>query len=168
MTNIELPESLSIKVTDISRDTTHAGLGSHVSLEFTNGFGASIIRGPYSYGGPEGSYEMAVLKNGDLHYENPVANGDVRGWLSESDVLELLEQISNFNATILGEYARADELRLVDLTYLDIRNQIFALSGFDPSAFSDDEDEAIDFDVRMTLRSLFRVAEDAKDRIRER
>jgi hypothetical protein len=47
-----------------------------------------------SYGGKNGLYELAVLdSNGELHYDNPVANGDVVGYLSEEDVTKLLEQI---------------------------------------------------------------------------
>jgi hypothetical protein len=40
-----------------------------------------------------GLYELAVLKDDELHYDNPVANGDVRGFLTEDAVTELLIQI---------------------------------------------------------------------------
>ena len=29
--------------------------------KFPNGYGASVIKGPYSYGGPDGLWELAVL-----------------------------------------------------------------------------------------------------------
>ena len=32
---------------------------------FPNGFGASVISGKYSYGGPEGLYELAVLRGNE-------------------------------------------------------------------------------------------------------
>jgi hypothetical protein len=68
--------------------------GIQCRIQFDNGYGASIVSHNYSYGGKEGLYELAVLdENGKLHYDNPVANGDVRGYLNESEVTELLKQI---------------------------------------------------------------------------
>jgi hypothetical protein len=68
--------------------------GVQCRIQFDNGYGASIVRHNYSYGGKEGLYELAVLDdNGKLHYDNPVANGDVRGYLNESEITELLKQI---------------------------------------------------------------------------
>jgi hypothetical protein len=63
-------------------------------IQFDNGYGASIVSHNYSYGGKEGLYEIAVLdENGKIHYDNPVANGDVRGYLKPEEVTELLKQI---------------------------------------------------------------------------
>jgi hypothetical protein len=68
--------------------------GVQCRIQFDNGYGASIVRHNYSYGGKEGLYELAVLnENGNIHYDNPVANGNVRGYLNESEVTELLKQI---------------------------------------------------------------------------
>jgi len=62
---------------------------------FDNGYGASVVIGPHTYGGEDGLYELAVLdSNGNLTYETPVT-GDVEGYLSEDDVTKLLEQIQN-------------------------------------------------------------------------
>ena len=59
----------------------YGGIISRIS--FDNGYGASVVKGPMSYGGKNGLYELAVLdSNGELHYDNPVANGDVVGYLS--------------------------------------------------------------------------------------
>lgn len=64
-------------------------------VQFDNGYGASVVKGPMSYGGKDGLYELAVLdSNGDLTYETPVTS-DVEGYLSEDDVTRLLEQIQN-------------------------------------------------------------------------
>ena len=61
--------------------------------KFENGRGASVIRGPYSYGGEEGFYELAVLdENGHLDYATPITNG-VIGWLKWEEVIELLRKI---------------------------------------------------------------------------
>lgn len=61
-------------------------------FQFSNGYGASVIRNHLSYGGPEGFYELAVLKDGKIIYDTPVTN-DVVGWLNKNDVAELLKQI---------------------------------------------------------------------------
>jgi hypothetical protein len=62
---------------------------------FDNGYGASVVVGPHTYGGEDGLYELAVLgKDGHLTYETPVTS-DVEGYLSEDDVTKLLEQIQN-------------------------------------------------------------------------
>ena len=64
-------------------------------IMFDNGYGASVVVGPYTYGGEDGLYELAVLdSNGKLTYETPVTD-DVEGYLSEDDVTKLMEQIQN-------------------------------------------------------------------------
>lgn len=74
------------------------GVGIQARVQFDNGFGASIVKGPYTYGGPEGLYEIAVLdKNGSLTYETPITN-DVLGHLTEDDVTNILSQIQNLQS----------------------------------------------------------------------
>jgi hypothetical protein len=69
----------------------YGGIISRIS--FDNGYGASVVKGPMSYGGKNDLYELAVLdSNGELTYDTPVTN-DVEGYLSEEDVTKLLEQI---------------------------------------------------------------------------
>ena len=64
-------------------------------ITFENGYGASVVRGEYTYGGKDGLYELAVLdSNGDLTYETPITS-DVEGYLSEDDVTVLMKQIQN-------------------------------------------------------------------------
>ena len=60
-------------------------------IAFDNGYGASVVKHQYSYGGNKGLYELAVLdSNGNLHYDNPVAQGDVVGYLREEDVTDAM------------------------------------------------------------------------------
>ena len=60
---------------------------------FDNGYGASIVKGPYSYGGADGLYELAVIgKDGQVTYDTPIT-GDTIGYLTQEDVTKLLEQI---------------------------------------------------------------------------
>jgi hypothetical protein len=47
-------------------------------ITFDNGYGASVVRHEYSYGGKDGLYELAVLdKNGDLCYDTPITDDAV-------------------------------------------------------------------------------------------
>lgn len=68
-------------------------VGIYTRIHFKNGFGASVVRHDRSYGNKDGLYEMAVLFNNEIHYDNPVANGDVIGYLTEEKVTELLIEI---------------------------------------------------------------------------
>lgn len=65
-------------------------------IYFDNGYGASVVKHKFSYGGESGLYELAVLLDNELHYANSVAQGDVRGHLTEEEVSELLVEIQNF------------------------------------------------------------------------
>ena len=74
-------------------------VGKKARIQFDNGWGASVVCHNYSYGGKNGLYELAVLNStGDLVYDNTVADGDVRGYLSEEEVSDLLIQIQKFNS----------------------------------------------------------------------
>lgn len=72
--------------------------GEQLLHRFENGFGASQIRHSMSYGGPQGFWEVAVIKwNGDkwdITYDTPITD-DVIGWLDGREVNLLLETISN-------------------------------------------------------------------------
>ena len=56
---------------------------------FPNGWGVSVITGKGAYG----KLELAVLRDGDLHYANPVALGDMRRYLTEDDVEALMSEV---------------------------------------------------------------------------
>ena len=61
--------------------------------EFENGYGASVIKHDYSYGGKQGLYEIAVLDStGDLCYSTPITD-DVVGHATEETVLDTLHRI---------------------------------------------------------------------------
>ena len=59
---------------------------------FGNGFGASVVRGEYTYGGPQGLWEVAILRDGEQCYDTKIAP-DVVGWLDENEVAEMLGRI---------------------------------------------------------------------------
>ena len=59
---------------------------------FRNGYGASVIRGPRTYGGEEGTWELAVLKQGSICDKTPITD-DVIGGITDDEVIELLQRI---------------------------------------------------------------------------
>ena len=71
------------------------GVGVRAVMKFENGYCASVVSTPYSYGGDNGLYELAVLDSeGNLTYDTPVTS-DVEGHLTKSDVTRLMEQIQS-------------------------------------------------------------------------
>lgn len=69
------------------------GIGEQCIVQFPNGYGASIVKNEYSYGGKEGLYELAVFgKDGGITYDTPVTD-DVLGYLTEEDVTNNLKKI---------------------------------------------------------------------------
>lgn len=66
--------------------------GVQCIVNFDNGFGASIVKHDYSYGGKDGLYELAVLNDNGLVYDTPITD-DVLGYLTPKDVTEVLIKI---------------------------------------------------------------------------
>ena len=85
---------------DLPFDEMHDGVGA--VLEFNNGYGVSVVRHQYSYGGDVGLYELAVLLDGSLCY-NTYITDDVEGHLSESDVSELMVQVQALKPNLQKE-----------------------------------------------------------------
>lgn len=62
-------------------------------VEFPNGYGASVVGGvPGLYGDGIHSFEVAVLKHGQICYDTPITN-DVIGYQTEDEVTAILRQI---------------------------------------------------------------------------
>ena len=60
---------------------------------FENGYGASVVKHDFSYGGKDGLYELAVLDTkGEITYSTHITD-DVIGYLTTQEVTDLLEQI---------------------------------------------------------------------------
>jgi len=69
---------------------------NQVEFHFENGYGASVINGPGTYGFESGLFELGVLSEEygwNLTYDTPITN-DVIGYLSEDQVYKLLNKIS--------------------------------------------------------------------------
>jgi hypothetical protein len=70
----------------------HIG-GVQARITFENGYGASVVKTPHSYGGDRGLFELAVLgTDGHLTYDTPVTS-DVIGYLRDIDVTDVMEKI---------------------------------------------------------------------------
>jgi hypothetical protein len=71
-----------------------AGMGGVMSrIQFENGYGASVVKTDYTYGGDKGLYELAVLDNeGNLTYATSVTD-DVIGYLRPEDVTDVMAKI---------------------------------------------------------------------------
>jgi hypothetical protein len=69
------------------------GFGVQSRIMFENGYGASVVKGPHTYGGKTGLYEIAVLDSEEnITYETPITS-DVIGYLRPEDVTDVIEKI---------------------------------------------------------------------------
>jgi hypothetical protein len=84
-------EDLEFEIDEFTGESSH-----HI---FDNHYGVSVIRGPYTYGGKQGLYELAVIymapnaEYSDLVYDTPVTN-NVEGYLTPEDVTRLMKEVS--------------------------------------------------------------------------
>ena len=60
-------------------------------MDFDNGFGISVVNGQGAYC-DEGTYEIAVLKDGEITYDTHITN-DVIGYLSPQEITEIMKDI---------------------------------------------------------------------------
>jgi hypothetical protein len=73
------------------------GKGVQRIYKFPNGYGASVVKHKYSYGGDKGLWELAVINNitdegFDMCYNTEITD-DVIGYLNDPDVDRLLYMI---------------------------------------------------------------------------
>lgn len=77
----------------------HGGKTIQKVYRFPNGYGASVIQGPYSYGGVAGQWEIAMVKYYSpekLHFDLAYDDGefeDVVGYLYDNEVDKYLQYI---------------------------------------------------------------------------
>lgn len=79
----------------LSKDGTHPmGIGVQKLYTFPNGYQASVVQTPYTYGGDRGQWEVAVLnRHGVLDYSTPITD-DVLGYLTWGEVQQTLVSIA--------------------------------------------------------------------------
>jgi hypothetical protein len=96
----------------IPTETNPINAGIQHKFKFDNGYGASVIRGPYTYGGGDGLWELAVLRGPALCYDTPITS-DVIGWQSEREIANLLDEIERLpvpSATASTDSATGDKV----------------------------------------------------------
>ena len=80
-------------------------MGEHSFHIYDNHYGVSVVRGPYTYGGRKGLYELAVIhmgpedKESTIVYNTPITN-DVMGYLTPEDVTRIMKQVSELDINL--------------------------------------------------------------------
>lgn len=72
--------------------------GTQLIYEFENGFGASVVCHPFSYGGEVRLIELAVLKGNNICYDSGITE-DVLHNLTAQEAESYLARIESLNAT---------------------------------------------------------------------
>ncbi len=80
----------------------HSIGGEQIIVLFPNGYGASIVQSPFSYGGKYNLWELAVIKGSlkdgipifELIYDTPITP-NVIGWISLREAMDIIEKIFN-------------------------------------------------------------------------
>lgn len=65
-------------------------------FKLPDGYRVSVVRGPYTYGGDKGLWEMALInpKGGiDYDVDEDIFRGDVLGYLTEANVIDILAEL---------------------------------------------------------------------------
>ena len=74
------------------------GLGGvQARMDFSNGYGVSVVRAFGTYGYEQGLYELAVFAGDDICYDTPVTN-DVEGHLTPDAVTDLMQKVQELPA----------------------------------------------------------------------
>lgn len=85
--NINFIEDLSDNRTGMKRARVH----------FHNGYQLSIISGPFSYGGSDGLFEIAIFNNAGNYqpqlFDEPDMDDDVLGYLTEQEVIHYINKV---------------------------------------------------------------------------
>lgn len=84
---------MPIQYGEVSRSVIPFDNGICITIQYSNGYGASVICHDGSYGGKRGLFEIAVLRDNDLCYDTEIT-GDVIGHLDFGEVSEILKKIS--------------------------------------------------------------------------
>jgi hypothetical protein len=76
------------------KDTDYVNGGVQHKYSFPNGYGASVVKHDFSYGGKQGLWELAVLEGEELCYTSGITD-DVIGHLSWVNVEKILGEIKS-------------------------------------------------------------------------
>lgn len=76
------------------KDTDYVNGGVQHKYSFPNGYGASVVKHDFSYGGKQGLWELAVLEGEELCYTSGITD-DVIGHLTWVNVEKILGEIKS-------------------------------------------------------------------------
>lgn len=76
------------------KDTNYVNGGVQHTYSFPNGYGASVVKHDFSYGGKQGLWEIAVLEGEELCYTSGITD-DVIGHLTWVNVEKILGEIKS-------------------------------------------------------------------------
>ena len=76
--------------------------GYQLVYKFDNGYGASVVKHNFSYGGKKGLFEIALCKGESQICMPPItAEGDtVKGFLTKEQVIEIIETTRDLPGTV--------------------------------------------------------------------
>lgn len=75
---------------DLKFEPHHFG-GLRAKMDFPNTYGVSVVSGPATYTDGPDEYELAIMKDGRIHYESGITK-DVLGHLSAEEVTEYMRR----------------------------------------------------------------------------
>ena len=166
----DLPQSVKDNVVNV--EVVPHPFNDALIVSFRNGLDVSVVSGPNTYGGLAGLFEIAVGFVGEGVWEDSpfTEPGGVTGWLTDRDVVDKLAEVAEYDSPEVQERQRKRKIEEVELLITATQFGILRLAGLndtdDPFEYlnaDDAEREALglSFDVRQTLRSLSRVADEA-------
>lgn len=132
------------KILDFTEGTLNNGV--QIKIKFTNGWTASLVKGPYTYGGPEGLWEIGIFNpDGNLDYCNPITSEDVQGYLSHAKVQVKLRRLASFTSEQLQAYADyahyLEAVRRVQENLSQIENEYQQITNV---YYSEDDERPVD------------------------
>ena len=72
--------------------------GEQARIDFDNGYGLSVLRGGSgTWYTRDGTYEVAVMKDGDVCYSTPITE-DVLGYVSAEVVNDVIQRVMELEA----------------------------------------------------------------------
>ena len=64
-------------------------------INFDNGYGVSVVRGKYFFYCNDNTYEVAILKDGNLCYDTPIAS-DVLGYQTKDQITKIMKELQTY------------------------------------------------------------------------
>lgn len=156
MLNFAFPADVLERITVVDRPLVSPGT-DHMVVMFDNGFGASILRSEFTYGGPEGLFEIVVvLEDGTPSENDPVGKGEIIGWLTEADVITTAQKVSEISKADVKAIEDALEIESITLLFESVRVAILRTDGEDDPRNPDNpallrEDANVSHDARQAI-----------------